>query len=116
MFDRCQIVTILDFGKKGTSHICGNDTIVSGVHENPMIDIKTSLLLLFPSKVMRIFMFENGAMAAILEKVQFLAYAMNLEIPPSAFLKLVVSCTEISFQSLCPLRCIRVCMPGPGLI
>ena len=74
MFDRCQIVAILDFEKKGTSHKHGNDT-------------KTSLLLHSHLKDMRIFMFENGAMAAILEKCQFLAYAMNLE--PNEFLKLV---------------------------
>ena len=36
---------------------------------------------------MRIFMFDNGAMAAILKKGQFLSYAMNLE--PNEFLKLV---------------------------
>ena len=61
---------------------------------------------------MRIVMFEAGALAAILENGQFLAYAMNLEISPSAFLKLVISCIEISFQILYPARCIRACMPG----
>ena len=57
-------------------------------------------------------MFGTGAIVVILEKWQFLAYATNLEIPPSAFLKVWVLFTYINF--LCPLRCIRVYMPGPG--
>ena len=38
------MVAILDFGKKGISHIPTNDTIVSDVHEQPMMD-KTIILL-----------------------------------------------------------------------
>ena len=41
---------------------------------------------------MSIFMFGTGAMAAILEKWQFLAYATNFQIPPNAFLKVWVFC------------------------
>ena len=64
---------------------------------------------------MGIFMFEICIMRIFFEKGQFHAYAVNFEIPPGALFKLVVLCTEIRFQSVCPLRCIRVCTPGPGL-
>ena len=53
------------------------------------VDISTT----FISKVMCIFLFAIGAMAAILEKGHFLAYATNFGIPPRKLLKVVVFCT-----------------------
>ena len=45
ILDEYQMAAILDLGMKGTSHTSVDGTIVSGVPENPMIDIKSILLL-----------------------------------------------------------------------
>ena len=93
MFDEYQMAAILDLGMKGTSHTSVDGTIVSGVPDNPINRHQNHPSTTLLSKVMCIFLFVIGAMAAILEKGHFLAYATNFGIPPRNLLKVVVFCT-----------------------
>ena len=53
-------------------------------------------------------------MAAILENGRFRSYAVNKK-TPSRLLMLEVSCIQINCQNVCPMKCIRDFMAGPGL-